>query len=137
MADGIKKSAPRTLKEKTRLLKGETLALFFALKHPATPWHAKILAALVVGYALSPVDFIPDFIPLLGYLDDLIILPVGIALVLRLIPPPVLADCRRQAAVYSSALPRLWLAAAVIVLLWLALVYGVFRLLTCSAASYR
>jgi uncharacterized membrane protein YkvA (DUF1232 family) len=127
MADGAKRTL--TLREKARLLKGELLALFFALKHPATPWHAKLLAALVVGYALSPVDFIPDFIPLLGYLDDIILLPLGIALVLRLVPPPVLAECRLQAAAWHRALPKLWLAAVVIVLLWLSLAYAVFRLL--------
>ncbi len=129
MADGAQNAPSLSLRQKARLFKGETLALFFALKHPATPWHAKLLAALVVGYALSPIDLIPDFIPLLGYLDDIILLPLGIALVLRLIPPPVLDDCRLQAAVWHSALPKLWLAAAAIVLLWLALAYAVYRLL--------
>ncbi len=129
MADGAKSTPSLSLREKARLLKGELLALFFALKHPANPWYVKLLAALVVGYALSPIDFIPDFIPLLGYLDDVILLPLGIALVLRLIPHPVLDDCRRQAAAWHSALPKLWLAAAVIVLLWLALAYAVYRLL--------
>jgi len=129
MAYGSGKSISRSLIQKARLLKGEILALFFSLKHPATPWYAKLLTALIVGYALSPVDFIPDFIPVLGYLDDVILLPIGIALAIKLIPPPVLADCRRQAAAYGSIMPKLWLAAAVIVLLWLAIVYGLFRLL--------
>jgi uncharacterized membrane protein YkvA (DUF1232 family) len=119
-----------SLTQKARLLKGDILALFFALKHPATPWYAKALVALIVGYALSPVDFIPDFIPILGYLDDVILLPLGIALAVRLIPPPVLDDCRRQAASYGSIMPKLWLGAAVIVLLWLVIVYAVYRLLT-------
>lgn len=130
MADGIEKSALLTLREKARLLKGEILALFFALKHPATPWYAKLLVALVVGYALSPIDFIPDFIPILGYLDDILILPLGIAVTIRMIPPSVLDECRQQAAACRGALPRLWLAATVIVLLWLTIAYTVYRLLS-------
>ncbi|MDT8900830.1 YkvA family protein [Anaeroselena agilis] len=119
-----------SLRQKARLLKDDILALFFALKHPATPWYAKALVALIVGYTLSPVDFIPDFIPVLGYLDDLILLPLGIALAVRLIPPAVLAECRRRAAAYGSILPKLWLGAAVILLLWLAIAYAAFRLLS-------
>lgn len=122
-------SGKTSLTQKVRLLKGDILALFLALKHPATPWYAKALVALIVGYALSPVDFIPDFIPVLGYLDDVILLPLGIALAIRLIPPPVLDDCRRQAAGYGNLLPRLWLGVAVIILLWLAIAYAVYRLL--------
>jgi Uncharacterized conserved protein len=128
-ADRERAAKPLSLREKARLLKGNILALFFALKHPGTPWYAKLFTALIVGYALSPIDFIPDFIPLLGYLDDVILLPVGIALAVRMIPAPVLADCRRQAAAWQSAAPRLWLAAAVIVILWLAIVYAIVRLL--------
>ena len=118
-----------SLRQKARLLKGDILALFFALKHPATPWYVKALVALIVGYALSPVDFIPDFIPILGYLDDVILLPLGIALAVRFIPPPVLDACRRQAASYGSIMPKLWLGAAVIILLWLAIAYAVYRLI--------
>lgn len=130
MTDAARPASPfQRLKQKARLLKGETLALFFALRHQGTPWAAKAIAALVVGYALSPIDLIPDFIPLLGYLDELILLPLGIALALRLIPPPVLADCRQRAAAYHGAWPRLWLAAAVIVLLWLAIVYAIIHAL--------
>jgi uncharacterized membrane protein YkvA (DUF1232 family) len=106
-----------SVKQKTRLLKGEILALFLAVKHPATPWYAKALVALIVGYALSPIDLIPDFIPVLGYLDDFVLLPLGIALAIRLIPPFVLDDCRRQAAAYGNILPKLWLGALLIILL--------------------
>ena len=84
-------------KEKVALLKREIHALYLACRHPDTPWYAKLCALLVVGYALSPIDLIPDFIPVLGYLDDLLLLPLGIALVLRMIPEPVLNECRAQA----------------------------------------
>jgi uncharacterized membrane protein YkvA (DUF1232 family) len=85
------------LKARARSLKRETYALYLVARDPRTPWYAKVLAAAVVAYALSPLDLIPDFVPVLGYLDDLIIVPAGIALVLRLVPDEVLADCRAQA----------------------------------------
>ncbi len=85
------------LRRHARALKRDTHAVYLATRHPRTPWHAKLLAAAVVAYALSPFDLIPDFIPVIGYLDDLIIVPLGIAAVLRLMPADVLADCREQA----------------------------------------
>ncbi|MBI5522899.1 MAG: DUF1232 domain-containing protein [Desulfarculus sp.] len=99
------------------------------MKHPGTPWPAKVVAALVVAYALSPIDLIPDFVPVLGYLDDLILLPLGIALAIRLIPPTVLEDCRRQA---RENPPRLGLGlagAVAIVALWLWALYALYRCL--------
>ncbi|MGH8703783.1 MAG: YkvA family protein [Burkholderiales bacterium] len=101
-------------------LRRETLALYYAARDPRTPWHAKLLAAIVVGYALSPIDLIPDFIPVLGYLDDLLLLPIGIALTLKLVPAEVLADARARAA-QALERPRSIAAAAVIVALWIAL----------------
>src|SRR5512133_1954353 len=83
---------------KAEALEGQVYALYLAYRHPLTPWYAKVLALAVVAYALSPIDLIPDFIPVLGYLDDLLIVPGGILLVARLVPPPVLAECRAQAA---------------------------------------
>jgi uncharacterized membrane protein YkvA (DUF1232 family) len=80
-----------------RALKTDLVALWFCRRHPDTPWYAKLLAALVVAYAFSPIDLIPDFIPVLGYLDDLIIVPLGVYLTLRLIPQPVLAEARARA----------------------------------------
>ena len=80
-----------------RALKKETFTLYLACRHPRVPWYAKALALLVVGYALSPIDLIPDFVPVLGYLDDLVLVPLGIMLVIRMIPEEVLAECRRQA----------------------------------------
>ena len=108
------------LKARARRLKAETFALYLAARHPATPWYAKLLVALLVAYALSPIDLIPDFIPVLGYVDDLILLPLGIALAIRLIPSAVLDACRaRAAARLQEPPPRSWAAAAVIILIWL------------------
>jgi uncharacterized membrane protein YkvA (DUF1232 family) len=108
----------RTVAERLRALKRETMALYFAARDPRTPLVAKVLAAVVVAYALSPIDLIPDFIPVIGLLDDLVLLPLGIALVLRLIPPEAMADGRAKAEAVL-ALPRNIAAGAVIVLLWL------------------
>jgi uncharacterized membrane protein YkvA (DUF1232 family) len=107
-------------------LKAQLLTLWFCRSHPDTPLAAKLLAALVVAYAFSPVDLIPDFIPVIGYLDELVLLPLAIALVLRLIPEPVLAASRQKADQWIAERknqPRNYLAAALIVLLWAALAF--------------
>jgi uncharacterized membrane protein YkvA (DUF1232 family) len=107
-------------RQRARRLKREILALYLATRHPRTPWFAKAIAVIVVAYAFSPLDLIPDPIPILGYLDDLLLLPLGIWLVLRLIPPGVMAECRAQANLLEGQRrPTSWLAAAVIILLWL------------------
>jgi len=109
--------------ESAQRLKSEMVSLWFCARHPRTPFVAKALAAVVAAYALSPIDLIPDFIPVLGYLDDLILVPAGIWLVLKLIPDDVLGECREQAARWIEARkprPRSYLAAAFIVALWLA-----------------
>jgi len=104
-----------------RQLKAETLALYFAIRDPRTPWYARLAGALVVAYALSPLDLIPDFVPVLGYLDDVILVPLGLWLTLKLIPPQVIADSRTRAqAAADEHKPVSWAAAAVIVLVWLA-----------------
>jgi uncharacterized membrane protein YkvA (DUF1232 family) len=92
--------------------------LYYAYKHPRVPWYAKVVAACVVAYAFSPIDLIPDPIPILGYLDDLVLLPLGVALVLSLIPDDVLAECRKQAD-ERQARPVNWTAAGVIVAIWI------------------
>jgi uncharacterized membrane protein YkvA (DUF1232 family) len=107
------------LKERVRRLKRETYALYLAARHPRTPWYAKLFVAGVVAYALSPIDLIPDFIPVLGYLDDLILVPLGIALAIRMIPSDVLAECRARASEAGPPVSRA--AAAVIVCVWLLL----------------
>ena len=109
-----------SLKEKARALKREITALWFALRDPRTPWAARVVGALVVAYALSPIDLIPDFIPVLGLLDDLILLPLGIALCIRLIPAEVFDDARRR-AIDAQRQPANRIAAVVIVLIWIGL----------------
>lgn len=107
-----------------KALKRQVMVLWFSCRHPQTPLLPKVLALVVVAYALSPIDLIPDFIPILGYLDDVILLPLGIWLVIRLLPIGVLEECRRQAAERErSQVPRPvnLIAAAVIMLMWLAL----------------
>lgn len=101
------------------------LALWKLFRHPATPLPAKIVAVAVLGYALSPIDLIPDFIPLLGQLDDLILIPLGVALVVKLTPAPLWEARLSEAEVSADKLPRLWWGAALIVLLWLVLL-GLF-----------
>jgi uncharacterized membrane protein YkvA (DUF1232 family) len=116
-------------KERVRALKKETFTLYLACRHPRVPWYAKALALLVVGYALSPIDLIPDFIPVLGYLDDLILVPLGIMLVIRMIPEEVLAECRRQSEEIVGRATRVAkIAAAVIVAIWILTAALVVRL---------
>ena len=105
-----------------RQLKTETYALYLAYQDPRVPWPARIFAILVAGYAFSPIDLIPDFIPVLGYLDDLILIPLGIVLALKMIPPDVLADCRQQARqIVGPNKPTNRTAAGVIITIWILL----------------
>lgn len=109
-------------RQRVKQLKEETYALYLAYKDPRVPWYARLWVAMVVGYALSPIDLIPDFIPVLGYLDDLILVPVGIIIAIKLIPAPVLAECRARAQVEMAGdKPTNRVAAVIIVILWLAL----------------
>ena len=107
-----------TLAQRIESLKRETLALYFAMKDPRTPLGAKVLGAVVVAYALSPIDLIPDFIPVIGLLDDLVLVPLGIALCIRLIPREVLAAARLRAS-SASELPTSRTAAAVVIAIWI------------------
>jgi uncharacterized membrane protein YkvA (DUF1232 family) len=112
----------KTLRHKARRLKLETYAVYLAYRDPRVPWPARLFAACVVGYAFSPIDLIPDFIPVFGYLDDLLLVPVGIALALRMIPQPVMAECREKARLaMQPGKPVNWVAAGIIVLVWLVL----------------
>ncbi|MEA4940759.1 MAG: YkvA family protein [Christensenella sp.] len=116
------------LKARAKQLKTDLPAVFLALKRKDTPWTAKALAALTIGYALSPIDLIPDFIPVLGYLDDLILLPALVALTIRLIPAEVLASCRAEAeGLWKDGKPKRWYYAIPIVLFWLAILFLVVR----------
>ncbi len=110
------------LKQRAHHVKAETFALYLAARDPRTPWYAKLLVAGIVAYALSPIDLIPDFVPVLGYLDDLILLPMGITLAIKLIPKSVWAECRARAQeTIQNGRPVSRVAGAVIVVIWLAL----------------
>lgn len=111
-----------TWRARVRQLKRETYTLYLAYRDPRVPWYARVVAAVVVAYAFSPIDLVPDFIPVLGYLDDLVLVPAGIVLARRLIPPAVLADCRAQAEVIlAQGKPVNWTAAGVIIAIWIVL----------------
>ncbi len=113
--------------KRAHLLKRETFTLYLACRHPRVPWYAKLLALIVVAYALSPIDLIPDFIPVIGYLDDLILIPLGLMLVIRFIPADVLAECRaksekivgratRAGKIAAGAIVAIWILAAALIL---------------------
>ena len=111
------------LKERAGKLKTDLPALFLALKDRETPVLAKVFAGIAVAYALSPVDLIPDFIPVLGYLDDVILLPVLIVITVKLIPAPVLERCRAQSeGIWKDGKPKKWVYAVPIVLIWLVII---------------
>lgn len=107
-----------TLKNWARALKRDVHAIYLASRDPRVPWYAKALAVAVAGYALSPIDLIPDFIPVLGYLDDIILVPLGIVLVLRLIPPQIMAE-HRASALAQQDRPVSRIAAFAIVCIWI------------------
>lgn len=119
------------LKTRARTLKYETIAVCFAAKDPRTPWYVKALIFLVVAHTFSPIDLIPDFIPILGYLDDLIITPLGLALAIRLIPAEVLEEARGKVA--GSGLGGCAgcgaVGAVIIVLVWIVILIGILRLM--------
>lgn len=109
-------------KQKARALTQETHAIYLCCKDPRTPWYAKTFAGCIVAYALSPIDLIPDFIPILGYVDELILLPLAIAGVRRMIPPVVLVECRLKAE--EAAIQRKgknWMVAGIIIAIWIIL----------------
>jgi uncharacterized membrane protein YkvA (DUF1232 family) len=121
-------------RDKAREIKRNVFVLYLAYKDPRVPWYAKAFAVLVVAYAFSPIDLIPDFIPVLGYLDDLVIVPLGIALALKMIPQPIIDDCREKAEeIRKQGKPKNWLMGAVFVVIWIlpavwlgAIVYNLF-----------
>ena len=118
----------QTIKEKAGKLKRDIPAVFLAMKHPKTPWYARILAGIIIGYALSPVDLIPDFVPVLGYLDDLVILPLLIILLLRLIPREVFEECHQEAEdLWANGKPKKWYYAIPIIVIWLLIVFLVLH----------
>lgn len=107
------------LKQRARALKHESISLYFAVRDARAPWYAKIFAALVLAYAFSPIDLIPDFIPVFGYLDDLILVPAGIALAVKLIPSEVMDEARLTASAKDVERSVGWIGAGVIIFVWL------------------
>ncbi|MEJ2149212.1 MAG: YkvA family protein [Chloroflexota bacterium] len=118
-----KQTILQTWKERAEQLKKEVYALYLAYRDPRTPWYGKVFAALVIAYAFSPIDLIPDPIPILGYLDDLILVPLGVVIALKMIPAEVMADSRLKAeeAFQSGKLPVSWVGAALVGAIWIAL----------------
>ncbi len=106
------------LKAAAHTLKREVLVLAIAARDPRTPWHVKALVLLIVAYAASPIDLIPDFIPVLGFLDEVILLPLALKMVLRMVPADALADARAQADL-RSRMPRSLAGAAIVVMIWM------------------
>ncbi|MGH8785654.1 MAG: YkvA family protein [Cupriavidus necator] len=123
------------LRQWARGLKSSLLTLWFCSRHPDTPWAARLLGALVVAYAFSPIDLIPDFIPVLGYVDDVLLVPLGIWLTMRMVPAAVKTECRRRAEAWQAThaqRPRNRAAAVVIVLVWVLLAWLAWRWLARS-----
>lgn len=115
-------------KERDQRLKSDIPAVFIALKDKETPWYAKLLATITIGYALSPIDLIPDFIPVLGYLDDIIVLPALVALTIRLIPEKIWEKSRQQSKnMWTNGKPKRWYYAIPIVVIWLLIIYLIIK----------
>jgi uncharacterized membrane protein YkvA (DUF1232 family) len=117
------------LRSRARALKNEAFAVYLAAKDPRTPWYAKALVFFVVAHTFSPIDLIPDFIPVLGYLDDIIITPLGLALAIRLIPAEVLVETREKVA--GSGLDRSvgYIGAGIVIFMWMVILIGVVHLI--------
>jgi uncharacterized membrane protein YkvA (DUF1232 family) len=118
-------------KKQARALKIQTLALYYAYRDPRTPWYARLFTGFIVAYAFSPIDLIPDFIPVLGYLDDLVIVPLGVLLALKMIPAQVMAECRAKAeqALLNEGKPLFRFMAVLIVAVWIVVLVAVGILL--------
>lgn len=118
------------LKERARKLKTDIPAVFLAMKKPETPLSAKLLAGLAVAYALSPIDLIPDFIPVLGYLDDVLLLPALIALAIRRIPPEAISRCREEAQdIWTDGKPKRWYYAIPIAAVWIVILALIIKVI--------
>lgn len=116
-------------KAKAKALKREVYALYLCSRHPKTPFYAKVFAILILSYALSPIDLIPDFVPIFGYLDDLILIPAGIAILIRMVPSGVLDECRQKARENPPAKKmKSLLGAGFIICIWILAIYATFQL---------
>jgi len=114
-------------KEKARRLKTQLYVLYLAVRDSRTPWYVRAFIVVIIAYALSPVDLIPDFIPVLGYLDDLVLVPAGIYLAVKMVPREVLDEYREKAVSGQVAGKSGWIAASIIILIWLLLLYLIIR----------
>ena len=114
-------------KGQVKRVKVETYALYLAYKDPRVPWYAKVFTAIIVGYAFSPIDLIPDFLPIIGYLDDFIIIPLGVLLALKMIPEPVMAEYRVKAVekMIQEGYQN-WVAGVVIIIVWILVLVLIF-----------
>jgi len=119
----------KTLKEKTKSLETEVYTLYKAYMDPRVPWYVKVLIVLLLGYFISPIDLIPDFIPIIGYLDDLIIISLTIYLIVKLMPSEVYQDCRNKAICEPISVKSKWVVTLLIVLTWFIAIYLVLRFL--------
>ena len=116
------------LKERAARLKTDSPALFLCLRRRETPWYAKLLAGITVAYALSPIDLIPDFIPVAGYLDDLILLPALAVLTIKLIPREIFEECRAQSeGMWANGKPKKWYYALPIIIFWLIIIFLIIK----------
>ena len=118
------------LKTKAKEIKRELTALYLAYRHPEVPWYAKLFAAIVIGYALSPIDLIPDFIPILGYIDDLILIPIGIKIAVKMIPNHIMIECREQTGeLEKKSLGSNWIAMFIILAIWILIAWKIISLI--------
>jgi uncharacterized membrane protein YkvA (DUF1232 family) len=116
------------LKSRAKKLKTDIPAVYLAMKKKETPWIAKVIAALTVAYALSPIDLIPDFIPIIGYWDDIILLPALVALTIKLIPTEVFSSCRAESAtIWQDRKPQSWFYALPIIIFWVLLIFLIVK----------
>ena len=116
-------------KAKAKELKREAYGLYLCSCHPRTPLHAKLFALLVVGYAMSPIDLIPDFIPVIGSVDDLVLIPLGIVLLIKMMPKDVLEECRIKAQSFEADKPMGWIGSIIVVCIWAVAIYVTYRLI--------
>lgn len=119
-----------SFKIKVKILKRDVGALYLASRRPDVPFYAKLTALLIVAYALSPIDLIPDFIPVLGYIDDLILVPLGIILAVKLIPKDIMTECRKQAEdIFKEGKPQNWIVGCVIICIWIIILFLLIKYL--------
>lgn len=124
----VKRMGISDWKSRAKKLQREAHALYLCARHPNTPLHAKLFALFIAGYAMSPIDLIPDFIPVIGYLDDLILIPLSITLLIKMMPKDVLEECRQKAQLEPADKTAGWIGAIIIIFIWIFAAYVACRL---------